>query len=49
LRPVKEASIQLKHRARQATLLKDMEYHENGEEPGQRFDFGIISRELGIG
>jgi SEC-C motif len=45
----REAASQPKYRARLETLLKEMEYHESRGEPGQRFDFGTIRRELGMG
>jgi hypothetical protein len=45
----REAVGQPKYRARLETLLKEMEYHESREEPGRRFDFGTIRRELGLG
>jgi hypothetical protein len=30
-------------------LLKEMECHEDQEEPGRRFDFSAIRRTLGMG
>jgi hypothetical protein len=45
----REAAGQPQYRARLETLLKEMEYHESRGEPGQRFDFGTIRRELGLG
>jgi hypothetical protein len=45
----REAAGQPQYRARLETLLKEMEYHESREEPGRRFDFGTIRRELGMG
>jgi hypothetical protein len=45
----REAAGQPQYRARLETLLKEMEYLESREEPGRRFDFGTIRRELGLG
>ena len=45
----REAASQPKYRSRLDRLLKEMEYHESQEEPGRRFDFSGIRRDLGLG
>jgi hypothetical protein len=45
----REAATNPRYRSRLAALLKDMERSEEDSPPGQRFDFGAIRAELGIG
>lgn len=44
----REAGQQPQYRARLETLLKEMEYLESQQQPGQRFDFSGIRRTLGL-